>query len=292
MRKSRKLTKKITKRLYGYVALLCAACLAFSTPAHAAQPGITSENFDYAWYLAQHPDLAAVVSADDKEVIWNFYQTVGEPAGWLGRQTKESLLTEWNFDYMRYATENPDLAALYGIDRHALYEHYITCGMLEGRAGYSSNENINAKIKMYDMVESITQGCTTDREKVKAVHDWMVKNIAYDYDNYLAGTIPSTSYGIAGPILHGKSVCQGYAETFDFFMELLGIDCEVISGTANNGSGNGWGGHAWNKVKLDGQWLYIDVTWDDPLPDRGNTVYWYKYYLVTDPTFGGNHRAD
>ena len=57
----------------------------------------------------------------------------------------------------------------------------------------------------------------------------------------------------------------------------------------NNGNGT-WAGHAWNKVKLDGNWLYIDVTWDDPLPDRGAYVYWYDYYLVTDPTFGGDHR--
>ena len=78
---------------------------------------------------------------------------------------------------------------------------------------------------------------------------------------------------------------------FEYFMDVLGIECELISGTANNGNGT-WVGHAWNKVKIDGKWLYIDVTWDDPIPDRGANVYWYKYYLVTDATFGGDHRAD
>ena len=118
-----------------------------------------------------------------------------------------------------------------------------------------------------------------------------MKNVAYDYDNYKAGTIPYSSYGMQGPILHGKSVCQGYAKAFEYFMDVLGIECELISGTANNGNGT-WAGHAWNKVKIDGKWLYIDVTWDDPIPDRGANVYWYKYYLVTDATFGGDHRAD
>ena len=65
-------------------------------------------------------------------------------------------------------------------------------------------------------------------------------------------------------------------------MDYQGIDCKVISGTANGG------GHAWNKVKLEGDYYYIDVTWDDPVPDREGRLR-YDYYLTKDPTFGGDH---
>ena len=272
-----------------YVVMIMVLSFLFSMNV-CAKDYITKDNFDYQWYLDKHPDLAAIMDINDKEGIWNFYLNVGKPAGWIGRVTQQSLIQEYNFDYMRYAAENPDLAAVYGTDKASLYEHYINHGLAEGRKGYSISEETEAKIQIYSLAESITAGCVSDREKVKAVHDWIVKNVSYDYNNYLKGTIPRSSYGIQGPILYRRSVCQGYAETFEYFMDVLGIECELITGTANNGNGK-WSGHAWNKVKVDRQWLYIDVTWDDPLPDKGNTVYWYKYYLVTDPTFGGDHRA-
>lgn len=201
---------------------------------------------------------------------------------------KETLLNESNFDYVRYANEYPDLMAAFGLDKKALFQHYQQSGIAEGRKGYSTNEEINAKLQIYEMADSVTAGCITEEEKVKAVHDWLVKNVAYDYDNYVLKTIPNSSYGIAGPILYGKAVCQGYAEAFEYFMDVLGIECEMVTGTADNGSGI-WTGHAWNKVKLNESWYYIDVTWNDPLPDRGANVYWYKYYLIADPTFGGDH---
>lgn len=278
------------KRLWKYAVVTVILSLAFSFQV-SAKDYITKENFDYQWYLEKHPDLAAVVDVNNKDAVWDFYQNIGKPAGWNGRVAEEYLIREYDFDYVRYANENPDLAAAFGVDRKTLYQHYVSYGISEGRKGYSTNEETNAKLQIYTLADTVTAGCVSDREKVKAVHDWLVKNVAYDYDNYVKRTIPSSSYGIAGPILYGKSVCQGYAESFAYFMDVLGIECEMVTGTANNGNGI-WAGHAWNKVKLDGNWLYLDATWDDPLPDRGNSVYWYKYYLVTDPTFGGDYRPN
>jgi len=38
-----------------------------------------------------------------------------------------------NFDYVGYATMYPDVAAVYGTDKDALWEHYNTLGIAEGR---------------------------------------------------------------------------------------------------------------------------------------------------------------
>lgn len=267
-----------------YCLLICMVSLISSMSVHAEQDGITSENFDYEWYLEKHPDLAATVSIADKQAIWNFYQTSGKPAGWIGRIAKEYLINEQSFDYARYAAENPDVAAYYGVDPNALYQHYMTSGILEGRTAYSTDKNTEAIIKIYDLAKNITRDCTTDSQKINAVHDWMVRNIAYDYDNYLADTIPHHSYYQEGAILYGTAVCGGYAKTFCSFMDVLGIECEYVSGQGNGGR------HAWNRVLLNGRWLYIDVTWDDPVPDRGpNAPIRYTYYLVEDPTFGRTH---
>lgn len=41
-----------------------------------------------------------------------------------------------NFDHVRYATDYPDLAAVFGQDKDALYNHYINNGAAEGRKAY------------------------------------------------------------------------------------------------------------------------------------------------------------
>lgn len=43
------------------------------------------------------------------------------------------------FDYVAYADRYLDLREVYGYDREALYEHYITCGIHEGRIAKALN---------------------------------------------------------------------------------------------------------------------------------------------------------
>lgn len=248
-----------------------------------AAPSLTEENFDYDWYLAQHPDLAAIIPANDHAAIWTFYQTTGEPAGWVGRCSKNSYLTEYNFDYDTFFAQNPDVFMAFGGDKGKTYNWYLAMGIYEGRAVQTTSETTNARMEIYDIADRITNNTMSTREKVKAVHDWMCIHVAYDYDNYLNGTIPRSSYAIEGPIKYGKSVCQGYALTFEAFMDTLGIETEYVRGTANGG------GHAWNKVKIDGTWYWIDVTWDDPVPDSPGIVYWYNYFLISEEQMNRDH---
>ena len=249
---------------------------------------ITAENFDYDWYLEQHPDLAALIPADNHEAIWNFYVTTGEPAGWLGRRSQLSRYTVQNFDYDYFITNNPDVVAALGTDQETLFSWYVTLGYDANRPARTISEYVNAMIKTYEIADQITSITMSDREKVKAVHDWLCINVAYDVDNYNAGTIPGSSYAVSGPIFHGKAVCSGYAEAFQTFMDIMGIDCETVTGTATNSSGH-TGNHAWNRVKIDNQWLYIDVTWDDPIPDRPGVVYRYTYFLISESKMNQNH---
>lgn len=276
------------KKIWSITFLSIMVSFVFSLPI-SAKESVTRENFDYEWYLEKHPELTAIVDGNDKAAVWNFYQTTGKAAGWNGRVAREALLTESDFDAIRYAKENPDLMEAFGLDKELLYQHYKAAGFMEGRKGYALSEETNAKLAAYELADTITAAADSDAQKVREIHDWMVKNMAYDYENYVSGTIPERSYGLEGAVLYGKAVCQGYAEAFSYFMYVLGIESEMVTGTANNGNGL-WIGHAWNKVKIDGNWYYVDVTWDDPVPDRGDCVYWYQYYLVADPTFGGDHR--
>ena len=113
-------------------------------------------------------------------------------------------------------------------------------------------------------------------QKIKAVHDWMIKNVKYDYPKYLKGRLPRVAHTAQGSLIKKLCVCDGYALGFKKIMKSLKIPCRVVYGKGNGG------GHAWNMVKLGGKWYHIDVTWDDPIltgGNYGNTTCYYDYFL-------------
>ncbi len=191
------------------------------------------------------------------------------------------------FDSDRYAAEYPDVATALGMDRRKLFEHFKAYGVYEGRRGYTTNGITNAKLKVIYVANEITNNSMTDREKVAAVYDWIIQNARYDDENYYAGTIPPESYMLVGIMNKGIGVCSGYASTFDFFMEVLGIPCKYVDGIAD-GEG-GWGGHAWNMVTLDHQEYWLDVTWDDCLGGSSSDG---QYFLISYEEMSKDHKLE
>lgn len=151
----------------------------------------------------------------------------------------------------------------------------------------SGDKKVDKKIRSI-IKKKIKPGMST-AEKIKTVHDYMVLTCKYDYTNYSNGTIPKVSYTPRGVLIKKKAVCQGYAETFQLFMDALGIPCKTVTGTANNGSGNGYQGHAWNMVKVNNKWYHVDVTWDDPVPDQKKYIN-YGYFLIPDSQMDNDHK--
>lgn len=154
----------------------------------------------------------------------------------------------------------------------------------------SGDKAVDKKAKA--IIKKVIKSGMTDAQKVKAIHDYIALNCAYDKENFMRGTIPDVSYTAKGVLLKKTAVCQGYAEAFKLLMDMLNIPCKMVVGTANNGSYGG--GHAWNMVKVSGKWYQIDVTWDDPTPDRKGYIS-YNYFLITDSKMDDTHtweRAD
>lgn len=123
-------------------------------------------------------------------------------------------------------------------------------------------------------------------EKEGFFHDYLVANIAYTKDENW-DSFGQTAYGA---LVLNKCVCAGYASAFQLLLSMSGIDCYYVSGTATNSDGV-TGGHAWNKVKIDGYWYNVDVTWDDPVPDVPGRVM-RRYFNVTDEVLAKNHAWD
>jgi len=245
------------KILSAFVAVL-ACCMLFGFEADA-KTEITKDNFDYEWYLEQHPDVEAAIGTN-RDAIWEFYVSTGEPVGWLGRVSADWYAENY-FDAGQYAIDNPDVVQALGTDADMLWQHYINNGKAEGRRAPTYVPDVNAILKVYEIADQITNNAMSVNQKVIAIHDWVCANTTYDYAGYNTGNIPDSSYTLAGYFETGRSVCQGYTLAMEAFLDAAGIQNQVQTGDVNNGTSIG--PHAWNTVCIDGQWLHVDCTWDD-----------------------------
>ncbi len=122
-------------------------------------------------------------------------------------------------------------------------------------------------------------------DKVKAIHNWLIRNVKYDYYSYLRGNVPHVSHTIRGALVKKVAVCDGYARAFQEIMKKLKIPCKFVVGRSSGV------GHAWNMVKLGGKWYHVDATFDDPIINETNTntTPYYKYFLKSSATMKKSH---
>ncbi len=125
--------------------------------------------------------------------------------------------------------------------------------------------------------EANTKSTTFD--KLKVFHDYLVLNSTFEKSDE-AGNYNQTIYNAfsGGTSKQGNIQCAGYAKAMQYLCDKVGIDCMVITGTNEKGTT-----HAWNKVKVEGDWYNIDATWDDPILSTPITNYLrYTFFLVPD----------
>lgn len=119
----------------------------------------------------------------------------------------------------------------------------------------------------------------SDIEKLQAAHDFIVLSAEYSKETEGSQYSPYTL------LTENKGVCQAYALVLYRMLEMLGFEVQYVPGKVGEQL------HAWVLVKLDHAWYHIDVTWDDPLPDRKGEVR-YQYFLVSDRQLAQDHTWD
>lgn len=168
------------------------------------------------------------------------------------------------------------------------YTEYTKGGELE-RISFSpqftmeQEEKETIRQQIAAAVSEILSGVSSDAsdyEKARYVFDYLAFNV-----DYVAGA--ADNQNIISVFLNRETVCQGYACATQYLLDLLGIPCAIVTGTANGES------HAWNLVRLDGDYYYLDTTW-------GNASYSgdglatgsfinYNYFAVTTAELEATH---
>lgn len=135
----------------------------------------------------------------------------------------------------------------------------------------------------------LAQAGSGEITKARALYRWIAGHIDYDVAGFRAG-----SYGDLSPegVLRSRSsVCEGYARLAEALGTAMGLQVQVVPGWSKGygyTSGQRFDGptnHAWNAVRIDGQWRLMDATWGAGYLDEQTQFVrrFQEHYFLTSP---------
>lgn len=152
----------------------------------------------------------------------------------------------------------------------------------------------------------IVGGETDAYKKIFLLHQWVAKNIYYDYDSFYGKG--RTFFDAESVLSNGRSVCAGYAELLKQLIQAQGIPCMETQTYAlglgfSEGSfaineaeaGHFTSNHAHVEAYVNGRWVLMDPTWDSQNKYENGTYLkekpnGYHYFDITLEMLALNHK--
>lgn len=243
-----------------------------------------------------------LMSADESE-IWvkvelkGAYQFGGAPAsdGGITLYSESSYshkeLLDYLYQQMKARISPIDISGydisgldIFGMVWGTLNEHpdlyyvprWVSFNGREISVGYDTTMDEKAWQRGVDAALASVDPGMSDLQKAIVLHDYLTINCEYDQEAASTGDLFSGSFSTYGVFAERTAVCQGYALAYKYLLNQLGIECYMVNSDEMN--------HAWNLVKLDGQYYQVDVTWDDPVWDLVGRAC-HNYMFLSDATF-------
>ncbi|MBI5514504.1 MAG: transglutaminase [Deltaproteobacteria bacterium] len=128
-------------------------------------------------------------------------------------------------------------------------------------------------------------------ERARAVHDYVADRVAYDVPSYRAHRYPPQDAETVFRTHLG--VCAGYAHLFEALARASGLEAVYLVGEARTGPEGTSESHAWNAVRLGGQWYLVDTTWDaGSVDDRFQKRFGTAQLFTPPEVFNRQHLPD
>ena len=156
-----------------------------------------------------------------------------------------------------------------------LNEHYVNKHPEQALHVYTGTEE--DRENLLTLAQTITQGCTTNRQKADAIGAWLSRNINYDVN---------TSAYASDTFYRREGNCLSYANLMMFLLRSLGIPAVVGDGWRGDMKTSSvelfnYEGHAWCFVYLDGEWVLYDPLWiEGGTTDRDYMAQWIYFDTV------------
>lgn len=155
-------------------------------------------------------------------------------------------------------------------------------GFVADRAVYNLRVELLIKAAR-KFLDSLEPG-TSELEIVKMIHDKFLRSVSY------GGMSSALAGNVVGGLVDKRVVCEGYSETFQYLLQRCGIQSIFIGGSVI--SSNRPTPHAWNIVRIDGQYYFVDCTWNDGMTGSHPDALHYKYFLKSEATMSKTHTLD
>ncbi|PQJ10725.1 hypothetical protein CJD36_012190 [Flavipsychrobacter stenotrophus] len=143
-----------------------------------------------------------------------------------------------------------------------------------GKVKESTGQHNDYKYITHQVCDSIH----SDKEKAKAIYNWIATHVAYDVYGLLPGAENSRDPNTV--IQEGSAVCMGYSILFGAMCTEAGIRTINISGYTKDaifdkGDKLYIPRHMWSALLIDGKWQMADVTWGAGFV-KPDTTWWRK----------------
>ncbi|MCL2559169.1 MAG: hypothetical protein FWE07_01665 [Turicibacter sp.] len=211
-------------------------------------------------------DLEIRLETDDAERVHEIYQLIlfDYPEFFWITGAGMSTITRWS-DGTAYITFQPE------------YAH-----TLEARA--TMQIEIDEAVEAF--VSTINPGMS-DYDVVLAVYEHIIFTTSYNLD-------ASDHQNIYSVFVNQESVCAGFARAAQLLLNQLGVPTIYVAGVAYvPGTSVEPIAHAWNLVRLAGEYYHLDVTWGSPnfqnegMANHPGIV--YDYFLINDELIFRTH---
>ena len=137
---------------------------------------------------------------------------------------------------------------------------------------YDNEMIIILNYKIDDIIKNNISDSLSIKDKIRKIHDYIINNASYDKkrsDDKIINYKSDNAYGV---LIENKGLCGGYTDSMMLFLERFKIPNYKIA-TEN---------HVWNYVKVNNEWLHLDLTWDDPITNNGKNILDDSFFLITD----------
>ena len=222
-----------------------------------------------------------------KTLYVELLQIINKEANEIFVSTRDPNAMQLAFDYLMM--DHPEI---FWVNGYRYVKHFTNNGGIDklaftGVYTYDLNEVASRQAKMQEYIDTCLAGApSTDDEYfvVKYIYDYLIANTEYDLR-------APDNQNICSVFLNGKTVCSGYARATQYLLNKLGIKCTYVTGMADNGSESA-GLHAWNLVRCNGDYYYMDTTWGDTgvTTFDGKPRINYDYLNATEDAMSVNHK--
>lgn len=110
----------------------------------------------------------------------------------------------------------------------------------------------------------LTKDLDSDTEKIKAIYEYVVQNVSYDYskiENMPVDYLPD----VEATYNSGKGICYDFASLLAAMLRSAGVPAKLVKGYSQNAIGY----HAWNEVYVNNKWVVVDTSYDAQIKASG-----------------------